>query len=137
MKLFKCTEGKSECLTIKPVCTWQYELAAQEFESRTSWCAIHTRPFPPRTRRDLEADAALLRELQRNEKVAFDEEGRLYYQPEIHVKSKEALLKKIQVSDKPVLLKSILEAYPRAARDLEVGWCAYFEDVCARSRGSI
>ena len=82
--------------------------------------------FPPRTRRDLEADAALLRELQRNEKVAFDEEGRLYYQPEIHVKSKEALLKKIQVSDKPVLLKSILEAYPRAARDLEVGLCARF-----------
>lgn len=119
------------------VCIWQKELAAQEFQSRISWCVIHTPPFPHRTRRDLEADAALLRELQRNEKVAFDEEGRLYYQPEIHVKSKEALLKKIQVSDKPVLLKSILEAYPRAARDLEVGWCAYFEDVCARSRGSI
>lgn len=68
----------------------------------------------------LEDDAALLRELQRNEKVGFDDEGRLFYQPEINVKDKGALLKKIQISDKPVLLKSVLEAYPHALRDLEV-----------------
>lgn len=63
-----------------------------------------------------------MRELRRNEKVGFDDvEGRLFYQPEINVKNKAAMLQKIQVSDKPVLLQTILEAYPKADQDVQVG----------------
>ncbi|KFM22434.1 hypothetical protein F751_0117 [Auxenochlorella protothecoides] len=38
-----------------------------------------------------------MRELRRNEKVGFDDvEGRIFYQPEINVKNKAAMLQKIQ-----------------------------------------
>lgn len=63
-----------------------------------------------------------MRELRRNEKVGFDDvEGRIFYQPEINVKNKAAMLQKIQVCDKPVLLQTILEAYPKADQDVQVG----------------
>ncbi|KAL6783822.1 hypothetical protein ACKKBG_A03660 [Auxenochlorella protothecoides x Auxenochlorella symbiontica] len=68
----------------------------------------------------IEDDAALMRELRRNEKVGFDDvEGRIFYQPEINVKNKAAMLQKIQVCDKPVLLQTILEAYPKADQDVQ------------------
>lgn len=76
---------------------------------------------PPRALcSSLEEDGPLLRELRRNEKIAFDEADRLFYQPEIDVRDKAALLKKIQVSQRPVQLKTVLDAYPRAEKDLQV-----------------